>query len=533
SIVTLDGQTRKLSTDDLLITDDTGAIGIAGTMGGETTEMTADTTDVLIEAASFSPRSIGWTLRRHNLPSEASKRFHRGVDQAAAYSAALLAARLLVELAGGALDPSETVAGQIQPTPTQEIPADLPARILGVDVSAERAAEILRASGVQVDFSPALRLTPPTWRPDLRDPYDYVEEVGRKLGFENIPSTPPVAPPGRGYTRDQRVRRAVNQAVSAQGFTEVISFPFISSENLDQLQVPDTDGRRKLVALSNPLAETSPYLRTTLLPGLFGAVARNTSRGNDDLALFEFGSTFFALDGNPAAPIPSVEHRPSAAELAEIAAAIPAQPKHLAAVLAGAWRRAGWQGEADPADWRQAFAFADTVAAAVGAKLTRESAQYAPWHPGRCAALRVAGEIIGHAGELHPEAIAAYGLPTRSAAVEIDLDALTRLAPGPGSIAAISTHPVAKEDVALVVGQDVSVGDVEACLIAGAGELLESISLFDIFTGGNVPEGKKSVAFALRFRAPDRTLTEAETASARDAAVAQAAKLTGAELRAF
>jgi phenylalanyl-tRNA synthetase beta chain len=302
---------------------------------------------------------------------------------------------------------------------------------------------------------------------------------------------------------------------------------------LDQLNVPEADDRRKLVALANPLAETSPYMRTTLLPGLFGAVARNTSRGNDDLALFEFGSTFFAVDGNPPAPIPSVEHRPSAVELAEIEAAIPAQPKHIAAVLSGSWHRAGWQGDAEPADWKQAFAFADAVATAVGAKITRESAEYAPWHPGRCAALRVAGEIIGHAGELHPEVISAYGLPARSAAVELDLDALTRLAPASGSIATISSHPVAKEDVALVVAEDIAVGDVEACLIAGAGDLLESISLFDIFTGGNVPEGKKSVAFALRFRATDRTLTETETAAARDAAVAEATKLLGAELRAF
>jgi phenylalanyl-tRNA synthetase beta chain len=534
-VTTLDDTLRQLHPDDLLITDDTGPIGIAGVMGGMTTELGERTADVLIEAANFSSRSIGWTLRRHNLPSEASKRFHRGVDPAAAYSAAHLAAQLLVELAGGVLDPRETVAGAVPDVPTQIIPAELPSRILGVDVIPERVNWILRKSGVKVAADGGnLQLTPPTWRPDLRDPYDYVEEVGRKIGFDTIPSVPPIAPPGRGYTRAQRLRRAVNRAVVDAGFTEVITFPFISEQDLDQLKVPPGTEHRPLVRVANPLAETSPFLRTTLLPGLIGAVLRNTSRGNDDLALFESGSVFFARPGNPAAPIPAVDHRPSDAELAAIKAAIPSQPRHLAAILSGAWRRAGWQGAADPADWRMAFHFAEAAAGAVGLELVRSApAESGGFHPGRCAELSAGGVVVGIAGELHPEVVAAFGLPARTAAVEIDLDALFSQAPEGGNIAAISTHPVAKEDVALVVSEDTPVGAVAAALREGAGELLESLSLFDVFTGGSVPEGKKSVAFALRFRAPDRTLTEAEAAAARDAAVAQAAARAGAELRAF
>jgi phenylalanyl-tRNA synthetase beta chain len=185
------------------------------------------------------------------------------------------------------------------------------------------------------------------------------------------------------------------------------------------------------------------------------------------------------------------------------------------------------------AGWVQAFALAELAAGAVGATLQRSAAEQAPWHPGRCAALSVAGEVIGHAGELHPSVVRAFGLPARTAAVELDLDALIRLAPERGSIAAVSPRPIAKEDVALVVADTVPVADVQAALRAGAGDLLESISLFDVFTGAQVPPGHKSLAFALRFRAPDRTLTDAETAAARNAAVAEASARTGAELRAF
>jgi phenylalanyl-tRNA synthetase beta chain len=544
-LVTLDDVTRALDPDDLLITDDTGPIGLAGVMGGQSTELRDTTTDVVIEAANFNSATISRTLRRHNLPSEASKRFHRGVDPNAAYSAAHLAARLLVELAGGTLSTAETVAGEVPAMPVQVIDADLPSRILGVAVPSERVVEILRESGcdvavvepVETDPSASSEhvrfiLVPPTWRSDLVDPYDYVEEVGRKVGFDRIPSVVPPAPVGRGLTASQRARRAIGARLSDAGFVEVLTFPFGSSEDLDRMGVPADDARRALVRLANPLAETAPYLRTSILPGLFGAVGRNTSRGNDDLALYEAGSVFFTAGAGPA-PIPSVQGRPSAAERAAIEAALPRQPRYLGAVLCGQWRRPGWQGPAVSAGWPQAFAFADAAAASLGAELERRPAERAPWHPGRCAELVVAGEVIGHAGELHPEVVHAFGLPERTAAVELDLDALIRLAPRTGSITPVSGHPVAKEDVALVVPDGVGAGQVQQALVDGAGELLESVSLFDVYTGGQVPAGHRSLAFALRFRAPDRTLTDAETAAARDAAVAAAAARCGAVLRAF
>lgn len=529
---TLDGQVRTLVPDDLLVTDDSGPIGMAGVMGGESTEIRDTTTNVLVEAASWDAATISRSMRRHGLPSEASKRFERGVDPNAAYAGAHLVAKLLVELAGGTLSPDETVAGAPTPVPSQTIPADLATRILGVEVPVERVVAILRASGVRLFDTPeTLQVTPPTWRPDLRDPYDYVEEVGRKIGFDAIPSVVPAAPVGRGLTAAQRARRAINAALAGAGFTEVLLFPFISADDLDRLGVGADDPRRGLVRLANPLSETTPYLRTTMLPGLFAAVQRNTSRGNDDLALFETGSVFRAGSGL-AAPLPSVAQRPSQEELDALEAALPAQPKHLAAVLTGAWTPAGWAGPGVPAGWQQAFALADLAARAVGATVVRRAADEAPWHPGRCAALVVADEVIGHAGEVHPSVCKAFGLPPRTAAVELDLDALLRLAPGPGSIAPVSPHPVAKEDVALVVDEAVPAGDVQDALVAGAGELLESIHLFDIYRGSQIPAGKKSLAFALRFRAPDRTLKDVETAAARDAAVAAAAERCGAVQRA-
>lgn len=533
TLVTLDDVTRTLVPGDLLITDDSGPIGLAGVMGGASTELRDTTTDVVIEAASFEPVTISRTLRRHNLPSEASKRFHRGVDPDAAYSAAHRAARLLVELAGGTLSTAETVAGAVPAMPVQAIDAGLPSRILGLDVPPERVVEILRASGCDVEIDGhRLALLPPTWRPDLVDPYDYVEEVGRKIGFDKLPSVVPSAPVGRGLSAGQRARRVIGATVADAGFVEVLTFPFGSAEDLDRLGLPADDARRALVRLANPLAETAPYLRTTILPGLLAAAARNTSRGNDDLALYEAGSVFLAGDGS-VAPIPPVDARPTDDELAAIEAALPRQPRHLAAVICGQWRRPGWQGEAIAAGWPQAFAFADRAAAAVGAEVERRPAERAPWHPGRCAELVVGGEVIGYAGELHPDVVRAFGLPERTAAVELDLDALVRLAPGTGSIRPVSGHPVAKEDVALVVPDAVGAGAVRAALVEGAGELLESISLFDVYTGGHVPAGHRSLAFALRFRAPDRTLTDVETAAARDAGVALAGERCGAVLRAF
>jgi phenylalanyl-tRNA synthetase beta chain len=207
------------------------------------------------------------------------------------------------------------------------------------------------------------------------------------------------------------------------------------------------------------------------------------------------------------------------------------QPRHLAAVVTGQWLSPTWMGPGTPAGWVQAIGAVEVAAQALGLVLERRSAEQAPWHPGRCAAFLVDGQVLGYAGEIHPEVCLAFGLPPRTAAAEIDLDALVAAAPTSGEIRPISGYPVAKEDVALIVDDGVPAAAVERALRAGAGPLLESLTLFDLYTGPQVDEGKKSLAYALRFRAPDRTLTEAEAAAARDAAVAAAVEQTGAVQR--
>jgi phenylalanyl-tRNA synthetase beta chain len=526
-ITTLDEVVRTCAAEDVLITDDSGPIGIGGVMGGATTEIDDRTTTVVIECASFDPVTIARASRRHKLSSEASKRFERGVDQNAAYAAARRVADLLVELGGGTLEPNQTVAGAVVAPPSTTIAGALPATVLGTEIAADRVVEVLTSSGVAVErIGDDLVCTPPTWRPDLRDPYDYVEEVGCKIGLETIDPVVPRAPGGRGLTVRQKARRALSTVLPTLGFVEVLTFPFASDDELDKLGVPETDERRLLVRLANPLADTSPYLRTTMLPGLFAAVARNRSRGQDDLALYEVGAVFIGPAG--VAPMPSVADRPSDTDLAAIASAIPNQPTRIACVVTGSWRPAGWLGAAEPTGWRHAIALAEAAARTVGLELTRTAAEYAPFHPGRCAALAVGDVVVGHAGELHPTVCKAYGLPPRTAAAELSFDSLLALAPGAGDVAPVSAWPIAKEDVALIVEGDIPAAAVEATLREGAGDLLESIHLFDVYTGEQAGEGRKSLAYALRFRAPDRTLKDAEAAAARDAAIALAVERFGA-----
>ncbi len=532
-VTTLDDVVRPLEPGDLVIADDSGPIGLAGVMGGATTEISTGTETVVIEAAHFDAMTIARTSRRHKLSSEASRRFERGVDPAATYAAAHRVAELLVELAGADLAAGETVVGSVPALPPTTLDGDLPARVLGADIGPDQVADFLRAVGVRVEVAERdpleFRLTPPSWRPDLRDPYDYVEEVGRLYGYEEIPAVIPRAPVGRGLTRAQRDRRAVSTAVSAAGLVEVLSLPFVADEDGDRLGLPVDDHRRNLVRIANPLADTSPYLRSSLLPGLFAAVARNTSRSNDDLALFETGRVFFARQPAVPAPRPRVDRRPADDELAAMDDALALQPRHLAAVLTGSWREPDWGGPGEHADWRHAVALVDTIAGALGLEVSREAAETAPWHPGRCARFTLPGGLapLGYAGELHPAACRAFGLPARTAAVEIDLDVLVASAPPRGDVAAVSPYPVVKEDVALIVDEDVPAGAVAAALQRGGGELLESVRLFDIYTGPQIGDGRKSLAYALRFRAADRTLTEAEAAAARDAAVATAAAELG------
>ncbi|MGV9565675.1 phenylalanine--tRNA ligase subunit beta [Streptomyces sp. NPDC003480] len=544
---TLDGQTRTLHAEDLVITDDRGPIGLAGVMGGANTEI-ADhgedpenaTTEVLIEAAHFDQISIARTARRHKLSTEASRRFERGVDPQAASAAAQRTADLLVLLAGGTADAGVTEIIAPSAPHTITMPADHPDRVAGVDYGRETVVRRLQEVGCDVYGQDELVVTVPSWRPDLTDPNDLAEEVIRLEGYENLPSTLPKLPSGRGLTHRQRLHRRVGRILAGEGYVEAPNYPFVSEQVFDQFGLESDDPARRVVKLVNPLNDEEPALRTTLLPGLLGALRRNGGRGNHDLALFETGLVFHprpegSADGRRAAAHLSVDRRPTDEEIAELNAALPEQPRHVAVVLAGAREQAGWWGKGRPADWADAVEAARTVAREAGAELIARKGQYGPWHPGRCAELAVAMDgterVVGHAGELHPRVVKTLGLPERTCAMELNLDVLEQVGNDTPQAPHISTFPVATQDVALVVDRTVPHTDVEAALREGAGELLESIRLFDIYESEQLGEDKKSLAYALRFRAPDRTLTVDEASAARDAAVALAAERTGAALR--
>ncbi|MWA09933.1 phenylalanine--tRNA ligase subunit beta [Streptomyces sp. BA2] len=550
---TLDGAKRVLDAEDLVITDDRGPIGLAGVMGGANTEIadlpqaldsaragetpmeTAGTTDVVIEAAHFDAISIARTARRHKLPSEAAKRFERGVDPQAASAAAQRTVDLLVLLAGGTAESGVTEVIAPSAPHTITMPADHPDKVAGVEYGRETVVRRLQEVGCDVYGQDALTVTVPSWRPDLAEPNDLAEEVIRLEGYENLPSTLPKPPAGRGLTDRQRLHRRFGRALAGSGFVEAPNYPFIGEQVFDQLGLEPGDPKRRVVKLVNPLSDEEPALRTTLLPGLLGALRRNEGRGSHDLALFETGLVFQPREEARIAVRLPVDRRPTDEEIASLTEALPVQPRHAAVVLAGAREQAGWWGKGRPSEWADAVQAARALAAESGTELLVRQGQYGPWHPGRCAELAVvidgAEEVIGHAGELHPRVVKALGLPARTCAMELDLDRLEDAGAGVPQGPKISTFPVATQDVALVVDGGVPAADVEKVLREGAGELLESIRLFDVFTGEQIGAGKKSLAYALRFRAADRTLTVDEASAARDAAVALAAERTGAVLR--
>ncbi|SFQ57180.1 phenylalanine--tRNA ligase subunit beta [Amycolatopsis rubida] len=535
-LTTLDDVERTLDADDIVIADDSGVISLAGTMGGASTEITPESTDVLLEAAHWNPASISRTARRHKLFSEAAKRFERYTDPALCAAAVELAARLLRQYGDGAIRPGRTDVGGVAPHAPVTMPINLPDQIAGVRYERGVTVRRLGQIGCKVQLSTSdqgvglVTATPPSWRGDLVQPADLVEEVLRLEGYDSIPSVLPAAPAGRGLTDAQRRRRAVSGALAEAGYVEVRPFPFIGDAVWDAFGLPEDDIRRTTVRVQNPLEADHDRMATTLLPGLLETLQRNVSRGLKDVSLFHVGQVVLPKPNQLKVPDLGVERRPSDEDLAVLEAAVPAQPVHVAVVLTGQRPRAGWWGKGDQAGWADAVQAARLVAEAAGVQLTVQAADLLPWHPGRCAQLRVGDWPVGHAGELHPKVVEALGLPPRTVAMELDLDAI----PLPDSRPApsISAYPPVLLDVALVAGTDVPSADLADVLREGAGELLEEITLFDVYTGEQLGEGKRSLAYKLRFRAVDRTLTVDEATKARDAAVAAAGERFGATLRA-
>lgn len=530
-LTTLDDIGRELDPEDLLVCDQTGPLGIAGVMGGAATEVGPDTTDVLLEAATWHPGSVSRSARRHKLPSEAAKRFERGVDPALPAVAAELAADLLVRYGGAVLAPGRTDIGGVPERASISMPVDLPDQVAGTRYPAGVTARRLRQVGCAVEEAGTglLRVLPPSWRPDLVHQADLVEEVLRLEGYDSIPSTLPTAPAGRGLSEGQRRRRAVTRAMAHAGYVEVLPFPFTGPALWDELGLAADDIRRRTHRVTNPLEADKPELTSTLLTGLLEVLRRNVSRGARDAALFTVAQV--TLPRTDQAPVPdiAVTTRPSAEDFARLEAALPNQPTHVGAVLCGAWEAPGWWGPGRPVEWGDAVRAAHIVAEASGVELRVVPADLAPWHPGRCAELRVGDWPVGHAGELHPKVVEALGLPKRACAMEIDLDALPISERRPAPV--VSPYPAVLLDLAFVVEQSVPVAELLEEIRRAGGLLLEDARLFDVYVGDQIEAGRRSVAFTLRFRSPDRTLTSDEVAVRRHGIVTALAERFGAELR--
>jgi phenylalanyl-tRNA synthetase beta chain len=529
TLKTLDGQIRKLDLEDLLITDGSGPIGLAGVMGGESTEVSDSTVNVIIEAAHFEPVSIARSARRHKLISEASKRFERGVDPRIAEYAAARVVQLLEVHAGGTADglgSNYSALGDAEPI---WLPAEFAQEITGVEYTVDEVTGVLADIGcVVAHVDGGYEVIAPSWRPDLSHKTDLAEEIARIVGYERIGTRLPVAPPGRGLSKSQKLRRSILAAAVGSGATEVLTYPFVSQEANGLFSSQDVR-----VVLANPMQEESNQLRLSLLPGLIDAARRNLSRGLTDLAIFEEGSVFVptANFGKPF-ELPGASERPSESVLDSVLATLPSQPKSFAALLTGDRVKQQVGVVSQNYDYSDAIALAARVVAATGQELSVRQGSAKGFHPGRTAELVVSGQHVGFAGELDPALAADCDLPRRVGAAELNLEVLYQCATEVRQATPIGVMPAATQDLSLLVDSDLPAATLLATIVEGAGSLLENVRLVEDYRGNNIPDGKKSLTFALRFRAEDRTLTQGEASESRDKAVALAHERFGAIIRA-
>ena len=524
-LTTLDGVERNLNADDLVVADNNQVLALAGTMGGLDSEITGATTRIALEAVRFDAISIAKNSRRHKLSSEASRRLERGVDPTLAEISSARAAQLLMEL-GGASYVGTSVSGAPQFLPAIKLDPSYVSKRIGLEISTKEVKAKLELVGCKVEGKETFTVTPPTWRTELFTPADLSEEVARNIGYDQIPSSLPARKAAATLTATQKRQRVLAQTLVARGYTEIINFPFVNRDLIDKMGF--VGARAESYKIANPMSEDQPYLRPHLLPGLFEAARRNYSRGFKSFALFEMGAIFRKSIDLKDGIFPELGKRPSDKEIADIFASVPAQLSFVGGVLVGQVANENWHGKERSFDWSDAVAAVEVLLKLMGITYTIERSDLAPWHPGRCAEFVVDGKPVAHAGEIHPRVVAEFALPERSAAWAINLDALPSsplVSPQP-----VGVMPAAVQDIALVVDASVSAAQLTAALRDGAGDLLESISLFDRYD--KIGDGKVSLAFTMVFRAADRTLKTEEVSAAREAAAAEAAKRYGATVRA-
>ena len=530
-LTTLDGEERVLNEGDLTIADDKKVLALAGTMGGAEAEVSEKTQRITVEAAHFHADLVARNSRRHRLSTEASRRFERFVDPAMAEIASMRALEFLVQHAGASYV-GTSHDGDIGAARSIEVDLRRLNAILGREYSADEMSSMLERIGCQSTAKGNLfTVVVPSWRPDLNTDADFAEELARIHGYDVIPLRLPVAKAkvqslGSASEPDSRKRRRlVVDFLASRGFAETQNYPFTSQRLIEELGFEGA--RARSFKIANPLSDEFPVMRTHILQSLLPTAVRNINRGNGQVAIFEVGRIFRAPEKVAVTSLLATGSRPSEEDVSALLSAVPNQPTMLAGVIAGEMEKSGWWGRGREGTWVDAVSMAAEVIGLLGSSVEIISSDLAPWHPGRCAELRVGNTAVAHAGELHPRVIELLGLPARSVAFAVILD----LIPGgelvkPGKLA---TMPPAIQDVALVVDASVSAEQVREALKEGAGELLESIELFDRYE--KFAPGKISLAFTLTLRAADRTLTSTEISEVRNRAIATAAAQTGAELR--
>ena len=516
-MVTLDGKERALSPEDLLIADRDRGSALAGVMGGGDSEISSGTTRVLLESAWFQPGSIRRTSRRHGLKTEASYRFERGADPGMVIPALDRCAALIAELAGG------TVRRGIVDAHPREVRAPevrlrwhRPAEVLGMDVPRDEARRILAALGFEERAAGADGATfrVPSWRADVSIEEDLVEEIVRTKGYDAIPETlprnavdTPVEPP-----EAQAVAR-IRGALEAAGFAEAVNFSFVAARELEpfdaHVATGDGTGRALGIALKNPISADLSVMRTMLVPSLLKNAAHNRRQRVDDLRLYEIASVYH--------PNPDPKDRPSA------------EAVEVAGVLVGRRSPVGWAVGGDAADFHDAKAAVAAVLEALGIEATWRAPGTGWLHPRTSATVLRGADVLGQVGELHPRVAAAFELPRGVLAFRLSLEALLRAARLVPQHRPIPRLPAVLRDLAVVVDDAVAAAAIEA--LVREEPLVEAVTLFDVYRGAPLPPGKKNLAFAISYRAPDRTLTDADADAAHARIVKRLAERLGAELR--
>lgn len=510
ALTTLDGVERRLQPEDLVVADAERASSLAGTMGGEDSEVSDSTTRVLVEVASWDPPTILHMSRRHALRSEASARFERGVDPEMPPIANHRMVDLLVETAGGRpVGDLVDVYPEPHRPPVIDLQPGLVERVLGTRSTAAELVDLLAPLGIAATVDgDGVSAVAPSWRPDLTRPIDLVEEVARMIGYDTFePSIP--AGPGGGLTPEQRRERSLRATLVGLGFSEALSFSFHGADALADLGLAPDDHRRRAIEVHNPLREEESLLRTTLLPGLLGAARFNVHHGTAEVALFEIGRVFLA------------EESPEFG-------AIPDQPAHVGFVIVGTFGTGGPDGNPRPADAHTAAAVARSISTALGhGEPGIEAVDLRPMHPGRGAVVRTgAGDEIGFVGELHPKVARSWDLPGRVVVGELDLGVLVG-EPSPWDFREPSLMPPVDFDLAFVVPEEVTAASLVDAVARAGGDLVEAVEPFDTYRGPGVADGNRSVALHVRLRAPDRTLTNEDAGVVRQSMITAVAGIGG------